>query len=99
MTKEELAMFDFALKLAPFGIGDEHILTEFGVFPTVFYRRLQRLLTRHPIVNDSVRRRLNELCTLKLAPTDRDRDPSHTRVGTLRHSLECTTASVYTPGS
>ncbi|MFD6065073.1 MULTISPECIES: hypothetical protein [Rhodococcus] len=67
MTEDELAMLDFAVKWAPFGGGDEHILPEFGVFPTVFYRQLQRLLTRHHGVNDSVRRRLDELCALKLA--------------------------------
>jgi hypothetical protein len=40
-NKEELAMLDFAIKWAPFGGGDEHILPEFGVLPAVFYRRLQ----------------------------------------------------------
>ncbi|MFC9841669.1 hypothetical protein ACFVKB_49275 [Rhodococcus sp. NPDC127530] len=74
MTKDELTMLDFAVKWAPFGGGDEHILPEFGVLPTVFYRRLHRLLTHHPTVNDSVRRRLDELCTLKLAPIA-DRHP------------------------
>ncbi|MFD9668358.1 hypothetical protein ACFWAY_43355, partial [Rhodococcus sp. NPDC059968] len=65
--EHELAVLDFAVKWAPFGGGDEHILPEFGVFPTEFYQRLRRLL-RHPGVNESVRRRLDELCTLKLAP-------------------------------
>ncbi|WP_009476885.1 DUF3263 domain-containing protein [Rhodococcus sp. JVH1] len=72
MTEDELEMLDFAVKWAPFGGGDEHILPEFGVFPTAFYRQLQRLLTRHHGVNDSVRRRLDELCTLKLAPMHPD---------------------------
>ncbi|WP_143548714.1 DUF3263 domain-containing protein [Rhodococcus sp. ACPA1] len=67
MTEDELVMLDFAVKWAPFGGGDEHILPEFGVFPTEFYQRLQRLL-RHPGVNECVRRRLDELCALKLEP-------------------------------
>ncbi|KXX58912.1 hypothetical protein [Rhodococcus sp. LB1] len=83
MTKEELAMLDFAVKWAPFGGGDEHILPEFGIFPAVFYRRLQRLLTHHPTLNDTVRRRLDELCTLKLAPTHSDKPPSYSRVPSL----------------
>lgn len=66
MTRDELAMLEFAITWAPFGGGDEHILPQFGILPTVFYRRLQRLLARHTGVNSSVRRRLNELCTLKL---------------------------------
>ena len=82
MTKEELDMLDFAVKWAPFGGGDEHILPEFGVFPTVFYRRLQRLLTHHPTINDSVKRRLDELCTTKLAPTRPGRKRSYSRVRT-----------------
>jgi hypothetical protein len=81
VTKEELDMLDFAVKWAPFGGGDEHILPEFGVFPTVFYRRLRRLLTHHADINDSLRRRLEELCTLKLASThpDKRRSCSHVR--------------------
>ncbi|MDX5967371.1 hypothetical protein SIM91_29545 [Rhodococcus opacus] len=82
MTKDELAMLDFAVKWAPFGGGDEHILPEFGVYPAVFYRRLQPLLTHHPTVNDSVRRRLDELCTLKLAPTHPAKRRSYSRVRT-----------------
>lgn len=66
MTKDELATLDFAIKWAPFGGGDDHILTEFGVTPAVFYCRLQRLLAQHTGVNDSVRYRLNRLCTQKL---------------------------------
>lgn len=73
VTNEELAMLDFAVKWAPFGGGDEHILPEFGVFPNVFYRRLQRLLRHHPTVNDSVRLRLDELCAAKLEPAARTR--------------------------
>ena len=82
MTKDEFTMLDFAVKWAPFGGGDEHILPEFGVLPTVFYRRLQRLLTRHPTLNDSVRRRLDELCTLKLASIHPDKRRSYSRVRT-----------------
>jgi hypothetical protein len=66
VTKDELAMLDFAVKWAPFGGGDEHILPEFGVFPTEFYRRLQRLLTDHSTINDSIRRPLDELCISRL---------------------------------
>lgn len=80
MTKDELAILDFAVKWAPFGGGDEHILPEFGIFPAVFYHRLQRLLHRHLSVNDTVRRRLDELCTLKLGASDK-RKP-HPRVRT-----------------
>ncbi|QYB06757.1 hypothetical protein I1A62_20935 [Rhodococcus sp. USK10] len=83
MTNEELAMLDFAVKWAPFGGGDEHILPEFGVYPAVFYRRLQRLLTGHSTVNDSVRRRLDELCTVKLTPARPDRRRSYSRVRTM----------------
>ncbi|MFC0454095.1 DUF3263 domain-containing protein [Rhodococcus jostii] len=86
MTEGELAMLDFAVKWAPFGGGDEHILPEFGVFPTVFYQRLQRLLTHHPGVNDSVRRRLDALCTLKLAPLHQNKQRSYSRVPTVRSS-------------
>jgi len=82
VTREELDMLDFAVKWAPFGGGDEHILPEFGVFPTVFYRRLQRLLTHHPTINDSVKRRLDELCTTKLAPARTGRKRSYSRVRT-----------------
>ncbi|WP_241032315.1 DUF3263 domain-containing protein [Rhodococcus pseudokoreensis] len=66
MTDDELTMLDFAVKWAPFGGGDDHILPEFGVVPTEFYQRLQAFLAYYPGVNDSVRRRLAELCTLKL---------------------------------
>ena len=82
MTREELDMLDFAVKWAPFGGGDEHILPEFGILPTVFYRRLQRLLTRHTTINDSVKRRLDELCTTKLTPTRPNRKRSYSRVRT-----------------
>ena len=66
VTRDELAMLEFAITWAPFGGGDEHILSRFGILPAVFYLRLQCLLARHTGVNISVRRRLNELCTLKL---------------------------------
>lgn len=79
VTNEELAMLDFAVKWAPFGGGDEHILPEFGVFPNVFYRRLQRLLRHHPTVNDSVRLRLDELCTTKLTPARPGKRKSYAR--------------------
>ncbi|MFC9762143.1 hypothetical protein [Rhodococcus jostii] len=71
MTRDEHAMLNFAVKWAPFGGGDEHILPEFGVHPAVFYRRLQSLVTLHTGVNDSVRRRLDELCRNKLDPSVR----------------------------
>ena len=58
-------------------------IPEFGIFPAVFYRRLQRLLTRHPTINDTVRRRLDELCTVKLTPAVRTRKP-YSRVGSTR---------------
>ncbi|QDQ90276.1 hypothetical protein FND50_05405 [Rhodococcus sp. WB9] len=80
MTREELDMLDFAVKWAPFGGGDEHILPEFGVFPAVFYRRLHRLLTHHPTIDDSVKHRLDELCTTKLAPPRPGRKRSYSRV-------------------
>ncbi|MBC2642086.1 MULTISPECIES: hypothetical protein [unclassified Rhodococcus (in: high G+C Gram-positive bacteria)] len=86
MTREELDMLDFAVKWAPFGGGDEHILPEFGIFPAVFYRRLQRLLARHATVDDSVRLRLDELCTNKLAPAPTGRKRSYSRVRTARSS-------------
>ena len=76
-------MLDFAVKWAPFGGGDEHILPEFGVLPAVFYRRLQRLLTHHPTLNDSLRLRLDELCTLKLAPIHPANRRSYSRVRTM----------------
>jgi hypothetical protein len=85
VTREELEMLDFAVKWAPFGGGDEHILPEFGIFPAVFYRRLQRLLA-HTTVDDSVRRRLDELCTTKLAPARPGRKRSYSRVRTARSS-------------
>ena len=66
VTENELAMLDFAIKWAPFGGGDEHILPEFGVHSRVFYQRLQVLLAHYPAVNDSVRHRLAQSCTLKL---------------------------------
>ncbi|AHK36157.1 hypothetical protein Pd630_LPD17003 (plasmid) [Rhodococcus opacus PD630] len=79
MTKDELALLDFAVKWAPFGGGDEHILPEFGIYPNVFHRRLQRLLTRTADVNHSVRHRLNELCIHKLITVAKERPP-HSRV-------------------
>ncbi|QQZ18811.1 MULTISPECIES: hypothetical protein [Rhodococcus] len=84
MTKDELAMLDFAVKWAPFGGGDELILPEFGIFPTIFYRRLRRLLTRQTDINDSVRRRLDDLCMTKLETTARPRKTySRVRSSTL----------------
>lgn len=79
MTEDELAMLDFAVRWAPFGGGDEYILPEFGVYPIVFYRRLRRLLARDADLNHSVRRRLDELCTAKLAPPHREKRFTPTR--------------------
>lgn len=84
MTKDELAMLDFAVKWAPFGGGDELILPEFGIFPTVFYRRLQRVLHRHTTVDDRVRRRLDDLCRAKLDTVARPRT-TYSRVRSSTH--------------
>lgn len=66
MTKDEVALLDFAVRWAPYGGGDEHILPEFGLLPIDFYHRLQRLLDEHPRIDARVRRRLKDLCTRKL---------------------------------
>ena len=82
VTKEELTVLEFAVKWAPFGGGDEHILPEFGILPHVFYRRLQCLLSRHT-ANDSVLRRLRDLCTSKLQTSARQHKP-HSQVPSTR---------------
>jgi len=45
MTPDERAMVDFVLRWSPFDDGDEYILPEFGLTPTVFYYRLLDFLT------------------------------------------------------
>lgn len=86
MTEDELTMLDFAVRWAPFGGGDEHILPEFGICPHVFYRRLQRLLARNADLNHSVRRRLDELCTVKLITTSRRKPSKPPRSGLTTRS-------------
>ncbi|KXF53468.1 hypothetical protein AXA44_08390 [Rhodococcus sp. SC4] len=69
MTNEEEAMVVFALRWAPYGGGDEHILPQFGLLPAVYYRRLQRLLTSKILerIGYGTKRSLLELCAVKLA--------------------------------
>ncbi|QRE82673.1 DUF3263 domain-containing protein [Rhodococcus ruber] len=66
MTKDEVALLDFAVQWAPYGGGDEHILPEFGLVPTDFYHRLRCLLDARPKIDAGTRRRLKNLCTRKL---------------------------------
>ncbi|AWH00628.1 DUF3263 domain-containing protein [Rhodococcus ruber] len=66
MTKDEVALLDFAVQWAPYGGGDEHILPEFGLVPTDFYHRLRCLLDAQPKIDAGTRRRLKNLCTRKL---------------------------------
>jgi len=66
VTKDEVALLDFAVRWAPYGGGDEHILPEFGLLPIDFYHRLQSLLDEHPSIDVQVRRRLKALCAHKL---------------------------------
>jgi hypothetical protein len=67
MTQDEVAMLTFALRWAPYGGGDEHILPEFGLLPAVFYRRLQAILMARALdgVEFATRRGLLELCAVK----------------------------------
>lgn len=67
MTQDEVAMLTFALRWAPYGGGDEHILPEFGLLPAVFYRRLQTILMARALdgVEFATRRCLLELCAVK----------------------------------
>lgn len=86
MTEDELAMLGFAVRWAPFGGGDELILPEFGIYPHVFYRRLQRLLARNTDLNHSVRCRLDELCTVKLVTPSRRKRSKPSRSGLTTRS-------------
>lgn len=75
MTQDEDLMVRFALKWLPYGGGDEHILPEFGLMPTEFYRRLAQLAEtmRATNIDLGLRRQLVELCSLKLTRTRNQR--------------------------
>ncbi|WZU35726.1 hypothetical protein Rruber_05239 (plasmid) [Rhodococcus ruber] len=81
MTKDEVALLDFAVQWAPYDGGDEHILPEFGLVPTDFYHRLRCLLDTQPRIDAGTRHRLMSLCTRKLGhpPVARQKSMSRGR--------------------
>lgn len=70
MTRDDRAMLAFATKWSRFGGGDEYILPEFGVTPSVFYQRLLTMVTS--TLTDELdfptRQYLREFCSFKIFP-------------------------------
>ncbi len=75
MTPDDRAMVDFVLRWSSFDDGDEYILPEFGLTPTMFYRRVLALLAVPTDELDiSTCSLLREICMAKLpGPTRRAR--------------------------
>jgi hypothetical protein len=71
MTRDDHAMLAFATKWSRFGGGDEYILPEFGLTPSVFYQRILAMVTTTLIneVDFSTRQYLREYCSLKISPS------------------------------
>ncbi|QYA99836.1 DUF3263 domain-containing protein (plasmid) [Rhodococcus sp. USK10] len=68
MTRDTHAMLAFATKWSRFGGGDEYILPEFGITPTVFYQRILAMVTSTLIneVDFATRTHLREFCSHKI---------------------------------
>lgn len=69
MDAYDRAMLDFAKRWCPFGGGDDHIFTEFGLSVPTFYRRVLALVEsrRTTELGYSTKRSLRKFCTLKLS--------------------------------
>ncbi|QSE87333.1 DUF3263 domain-containing protein (plasmid) [Rhodococcus pseudokoreensis] len=68
MTRDDQAMLAFATKWSRFGGGDEYILPEFGITPSVFYQRILAMVTS-TLINDvdfPTRTYLRDFCSSKL---------------------------------
>ena len=65
---EYTRMLSFVARWAPFDHGDEYILPEFGLQPTMYYRRLLTLLLTPPCprLDPPDRQRIITLCQHKL---------------------------------
>lgn len=63
------SMITFAKRWSPYGGGDEYILPEFGISPTLFYQRLQQTLEKKFIddLDLTTRLALRAFCAGKLA--------------------------------
>lgn len=68
MVRTDLELLQFAVKWAPYDGGNEHVLVEFGLSLSEYYRRLQNLLNASDLqtVAGPTRIRLQELCAQHL---------------------------------
>jgi hypothetical protein len=66
---EDDRMVDFVARWGPFDHGDEYILPEFGIAPSIFYRRVLAHVqdTPFPAMGESDRQRVIGYCLAKLA--------------------------------
>ncbi|MFE3002602.1 hypothetical protein ACFXG4_47510 [Nocardia sp. NPDC059246] len=68
LNKHEQELLLFAARWAPYGGGEEFILPQFGISPSLFYRRVLAALrpVRDHRLTPEMQQQLTEFCTKKI---------------------------------